>query len=168
MNTKEDLQCSYCLRILKIPMSLPCVCENICYEHLAELRFANANQIKCSSCHKQFDLSEHDLKENKKLKSLIDKEAHLSDTEKDLKCLLEQSIKDKYEKLLDLEERKNEAILESHNHFQEIRRKIDLQREELKDEIDKISLAMIEQTKAIEASYKRLIENILPSDELQR
>ena len=82
--------------------------------------------------------------------------------------MLEQSIRGKYEKLIDLEARKNEAILESHNHFQEIRRKIDLQREEIKDEIDKISLAMIEQTKLVEASYKRLIENILPSDELQR
>ena len=40
-----------------------------------------------------------------------------------------------------LQDAKNSFDLDSHNHFQEIRRKIDVQREELKDQIDKIALA---------------------------
>ena len=43
--------------------------------------------------------------------------------------------------------------MDCYNHFQEIRRKIEVQREELKDQIDKISLAMIDELKAIEDTY---------------
>ncbi len=43
--------------------------------------------------------------------------------------------------------------LDCYNHFQEIRRKIDIQRVELKDKIDQIALKMIDELKAIEDTY---------------
>jgi hypothetical protein len=43
--------------------------------------------------------------------------------------------------------------LDCGNHFQEIRRKIDVQREELKDQIDKIALTMIDEIKEMEQKY---------------
>ena len=52
-----------------------------------------------------------------------------------------------------LQDDKNSFDLDCHNHFQEIRRKIDVQREELKDQIDRIALAMIVEIKAVEESY---------------
>ena len=55
-----------------------------------------------------------------------------------------------------LKELKNIFDLDCHNHFQEIRRKIELQREELKNQIDKISLTMIDELKAIEESNRRI------------
>ncbi len=45
------------------------------------------------------------------------------------------------------------------NHFADIRRKIDVQREELKQKIDSISMAMIDQTKVMEASYSSQCES---------
>jgi len=48
--------------------------------------------------------------------------------------------------------------LDCYNHFQEISRQIDVQREELKDQIDKLSFAMIDELKAIEESYSNRIK----------
>jgi hypothetical protein len=50
--------------------------------------------------------------------------------------------------------------MESHNHFQEIRRKLDLQREELKEKIDKIYFAMIDETKEKEKLYASRLESL--------
>ena len=43
--------------------------------------------------------------------------------------------------------------MDCHNHFQEIRSKIVVQREELKDRIDKISFKMLDELKLIEETY---------------
>jgi hypothetical protein len=59
--------------------------------------------------------------------------------------------------------------LDCYNHFQEIRRKIDIQREELKDQIDKISFKMIDELKSIEESYSnRIGEFKVESYDLER
>jgi hypothetical protein len=50
--------------------------------------------------------------------------------------------------------------MESHNHFQEIRRKLDLQREELKEKIGKIYFEMIDQTKEKEKLYASRLESL--------
>ena len=84
----------------------------------------------------------------------------MSDDEKTLKASLEEAIKVFFQLLNQFEEKRNVSLMEGFNHFQEIRRKIDLQREELKDKIDKIYFALIDQTKAIEASYKSLYETV--------
>ena len=53
----------------------------------------------------------------------------------------------------ELQRAKSSLDLECYEHFQEIRRKIDLHREKLKEKIDNIALALIDKTKDIEASY---------------
>ena len=54
---------------------------------------------------------------------------------------------------------------ECHNCLSELRRNIDLQREMLKNEIDKIALAMIEETKEYEASFEKNLKK--KSDTIQ-
>jgi hypothetical protein len=161
MSAKSDFQCSHCHKILKTPIILPCICESICHAHLDELKAAS---IECSTCKRVFNLSEHEFKINKTLKSLLEKEIFLSDEEKNLKKSLKDSIESFFATFDDLELSKNVTLNESYNHFQEIRRKIDLQREELIDKIDKFALAMIDATSHVERSYKSLIENIMPVD----
>ena len=56
------------------------------------------------------------------------------------------------------EDNKKVFTLKCFEHFQEIRRKIDLQREELKNEIDKVALAMIDRTKEFEVSFMKRLE----------
>ncbi len=58
-----------------------------------------------------------------------------------------------------LKQDENVAQMESHNHFQEIRRKLELQREELEVKIDKIYFEMIDKTKEKENSYASRIES---------
>ncbi len=57
--------------------------------------------------------------------------------------------------------------MESHNHFQKIRRKLDLQREELKEKIDKIYFEMIDETKEKENSYASRLESLSYKGEIQ-
>ena len=80
---------------------------------------------------------------------------YLSEEEKLLKRSIESSLKSfqkLYEELLNAKTSLNN---ECHNCLSELKRNIDLQREMLKNEIDKIALAMIEQTKQYEASFEK-------------
>ena len=85
---------------------------------------------------------------------IIDNEMHLSDEEKALKKSLEEFISQ-------LESLQNELIAKranldvtSFDYFSEIRRKIDIQREEYKSKIDEVCLKMISQTSIEEKNYK--------------
>ena len=162
MSLKLDFSCSYCSKILSSPIHLPCFCDSICDEHLKESSVLKSKLIKCKTCHQEFDLHNTEFKSNAKFKSLINKEIYLSDEEKSLKKFLKDSIQNFFKIQEKLEQNKNDSMLVGHNHFLEIRRKIDLQREELKEEIDKISLAMIDQVKGMEALYVSQFENSLP------
>ena len=59
----------------------------------------------------------------------------------------------------EFEERISILSVDIYDHFVEIQRKIELQREELKQKIDNISMAMIEKTKAMQASYNSQCES---------
>jgi predicted nucleic acid-binding Zn-ribbon protein len=95
------------------------------------------------------------IRPNKAMQKFIENERYLSDEEKSLKKQLKDSLRD----FLDLNEQfqdvKNSFDLDCHNHFQEIRRKIDVQREELKDQIDKIALTMIDEIKEMEQKHSK-------------
>jgi hypothetical protein len=153
MSVKEDFTCLICSKIFKSPFVLPCG-DTICEEHLNESNVLKNNSIKCKSCEEVFEVKNNQMiRSNKSFQMLIQKELFLSDAEKVMKKSLEDSIENFFQLNEQLQESKNIFDLDCHNHFQEIRRKIDVQREELKDQIDKISLAMIDELKAIEESY---------------
>jgi hypothetical protein len=153
MSVKVDFTCLICSKIFKSPFVLPCG-DTICEEHLNESQVLKNNSIKCKSCEEVFEVKNNQMiRPNKSFQMLIQKELFLSDAEKVMKKSLEDTIENFYQLSEQLQESKNIFDLDCHNHFQEIRRKIDVQREELKDQIDKISLAMIDELKAIEESY---------------
>ena len=156
MSLKLELTCGYCSKIYSNPFSLPCN-DTICQEHLIE-----ANTIKCATCGEEFTVKDNEfIRPIKVIKSLIDKEMFLSENEKVLKKSIETSLNDFYNLYAEFMKFKSSLDLTCFNHFQEIRRKIDLQREELKQQIDKIALSMIEQTKKFESKYaKSLKENV--------
>jgi len=51
--------------------------------------------------------------------------------------------------------------LECHNHFQEVRRQLDMHREKLKERVDDIYMEMIEKTKEFEASHLKSLKEKL-------
>ena len=157
MNVKADFTCLICSKILKSPFALPCG-DTICEEHIKKSEVLRNNSIKCQSCGEVFDVKNNQMmRQNKALQNLIQKELFLSDAEKSKKKSLEESIQNFSQLNEQLQESKNIFELQSHNHFQEIRRKIDIQREELKDKIDQIALKMIDELKLIEDTYSNRI-----------
>ena len=159
---KSSLTCSNCSKIFKDPVELPCD-DYICREHLKEKDVIKQNKIKCSKCKQEFGVKDTDFKSVKAYNKLLLDQVHLSQIEINLRLKIEESIKIFYERYEELTQSKNLLDLDCHNHFQEVRRQIDLQREKLKKKIDKIALEMIENTKKIEASCLNSLSDDLNS-----
>jgi len=151
MSEKSDFVCSFCSKILKNPINLPCF-DIICEHHLTETSVLHDKCIKCATCKVTFDLDTHTFVPNRILKNLLEKQFYLSDEEKYLKKSLENSLQDFFKLSEGYDQARNAIGLKAHEHFQEIRYQIDLHREKLIEKIDKIYLKMIEQTKNVEAS----------------
>jgi hypothetical protein len=154
LKLKANWTCSYCSKILKDPIELPCE-DSICREHLSDRDVRKENKLKCKQCNDEFRVKDIEFKSNEALFQLIESQSHLSDEETNLKKDLEISIRkffDSYDEFL-----QNKSILESDvfDHFHEMRFQIDEQREELKKRIDDIALAMIDETKKHQEKYLR-------------
>ena len=152
-SVKQDFACAFCSKMYKNPFLLPCD-HTLCEEHLNEENVRKNNSITCKTCQKEFEVKDNQMiRPNETMQKLIENENYFSDDEKSLKNQLEQSLRD----FLDLHEQfhevKNSIDSNCGNHFQEIRRKIDVQREELKDQIDKIYIYMVDQLKELEQKY---------------
>ena len=154
------LTCSHCKKILKNSIALPCMCESICKSHLDEM---TDHHVKCTLCLKNLPLENVTFKSNKLVNDLIEKEVYMSDEAKELKHSLSKSfslIHGLNEKFSD-ESQRGGLVLKVFNHFQDIKRKIDLQREELKEKIDQIALGMIDRTKEMEFNCMKSLSDTL-------
>ena len=70
-----------------------------------------------------------------------------------------QKLLNEFQQLFDqIQQEQTEFEVSSYDHFAEIKRKLDLQREELKQKIDVIYLAMISQVEKHEAFYKQKLD----------
>ena len=149
---KLELICNICKLILKDPISLPCL-SAVCGEHLHDDSTKNGI-ITCMKCNKEFKVPESGFPQNEVLSNILAKEFHLNDEEKAIK----HSIQDMIQTLEGLQEvlkQNNSDDLEANSfeHYSEIRRKIDIQREELKAKIDEIAIKMIAQVNEKEKLY---------------
>jgi hypothetical protein len=154
---KSTLTCSYCSKIFKDPIELPCR-HNLCKEHLTG---KNENRIKCVECKQDFEVKDNDFKSNAFAKKQLDDHVYLRDEEFALKKQIEDSIRQFFQKYEQFTLNKTKLDLDVHNHFQEIRFKLDEHREELKQKIDDIYLEMIENTKKFEAAFLKSLESKL-------
>jgi hypothetical protein len=157
---KSSLTCSYCSKIFKDPIELPCS-HNLCKGHLVEKNVAQQNRIKCGECKKDFKVKENDFKTNNFVKKQIDELVYLSDEEFSLKKQLQDSIRTFFQMYEEFCLNKTNRDLDVHNHFQDIRFKLDEHREHLKVKIDDIYMEMIEKTKKFEATYLKSLEDQL-------
>jgi hypothetical protein len=163
LKSKANWTCSYCSKILKDPILLPCE-ENICRQHLKEKDVVKQNAIKCVKCQENFPIKGHEFKSIKTLKQLLEDKSYLSEEEINLKQNLEESIRKFFGFYDEFILNKSKVDTDVFNHFQELRFQIDEHRERLKAKIDDVALEMIEQTKKCEAEYlKEVKENLLLS-----
>jgi hypothetical protein len=91
LKSKSNWACSYCSKIYKHPIILPCN-HSICLQHLSEKTVVKENKIICKECNKEFGVKENKFESNYALAKLIDSQSYLSDEEKSLKQELEDSI----------------------------------------------------------------------------
>ncbi len=65
INLKSTLTCSYCSKILKDSLELPCS-HHLCKGHLAEKNVVKLKRIKCLECKQEFQVKDNDFKTNRK------------------------------------------------------------------------------------------------------
>jgi hypothetical protein len=157
---KSSLTCSYCSKIFKEPIELPCD-DYVCEEHLTETNVVKQNKIECATCKKSFEINGETFKSVKPFKRLLDDQVYLSDEEINLKLKIKESLDVFYKIYEEFISNRSKVSLDCKNHFQEVRRQIDLTREKLKENIDVIAMEMIDKTNEFEMSYlKSLNDNI--------
>ena len=150
--SKSQLICNICKLVLKKPVTLPCS-DVICGEHLHDDSVEN-DMIKCLKCDKNFDVPRSGFPSNEKMENILTNEQHLIYEEKAIKDAIQELIH-KLEKLQNgLKLKQKDMEVTSFDHFTEIRRQIDIQREELKQKIDEIALKLIDQANEREEVYK--------------
>ena len=149
---KKALSCNICGNILKDPINLPCHCM-ICHKHLKDDTVKNGI-IACLPCGKEFLATEITVNFNKLAGIILETDEYLSQDEKQTKSEIKDLLAQLQQLNSQFREEQNKFELNSHNKFTEIKRQIDLQREELKGKIDKIALAMIKKIEDQEALFK--------------
>ena len=155
---KSSLTCSNCSKILEDPIELPCK-HHLCKGHLTEQNVAKQNRIKCGKCKTDFQVKDNDFKTIEILKEQIDQLLYLSDEEFGLKKQIEDSIRTFFQMYEQFTLNKTKLDLDVHNHFTEIRFKLDEHREDLKQRIDDIYIKMIDKTKKLEATYMKSLKD---------
>ena len=156
---KSDFICCICQMVLNDPVTLPCT-SDICSEHLRDGTAKNGT-IRCMKCEKDFDVPQRGFTPNLILSDLLASELHLSEEEKSIKRAIQDQILKLIQIQHDVKQTHIDMEITSFQHFTEIRRKIDLQREELKAKIDEIALKLVDQAKERENAYKLKLEQTI-------
>jgi hypothetical protein len=152
LKRKSNWTCSYCSKIVKDPIELPCD-DLICSEHLSDRDVRKENKIKCNDCQQVFQVKNKKFKSSNALKKLIEKQSYLSDEELNLKQDLELSIRKLFQFYDEFIQKKANLKSVVSNHFEGIRFKITEHREGTKKRIDEIALKMIDDSENYESMY---------------
>ena len=80
LTLKSQLTCSYCSRILKDPIDLPCE-DSICRQHLSDRDVVKENKIKCNKCNEEFAVKDNHFRSHKTIKNLIESQSYLNEEE---------------------------------------------------------------------------------------
>jgi hypothetical protein len=153
MSSKEFVTCSYCAKIYKDPIILPCD-DSICAHHLCEPKVLNENSIKCMECNLKFEIEGNQFKPNKHLRKYLKFEMYLTHEEKSLKQKLEANPRLLQTAWNYFSANRLILNLKFVNHFAEQRRQIDLHKESLKQKIDDIYTKIIKETEDLWAAFK--------------
>ena len=149
MNIKEELTCIHCDEIYKNPITLNCCGDNICKHHIEELISKSAlNKFTCPFCNEEH--SNQDFKVNTLIEKLIKRE------------LQGFNLNPKYEKALEglkIEIKNLATILNDPENYidaeiNELKRQVDLDRERLKSEMDKLADGLIHQLESFGNRFK--------------
>ena len=123
MSLKSELTCSYCMKIYRKPVILLCN-HSLCEEHLKDIDVLKVKSIQCKTCKQEFGLDDNGFKPNEIVQSLIEKEMHMTEAEKEIKKISQTSLNEGLRLNDEHEDNKRILTLKCFEHFQKIRRKI--------------------------------------------
>ena len=156
----ESIECSSCNEFIDTPVVLPCG-HSICKYHVeeAEELLETNKTIECEKCHETHEIPEKGFARNRALENLIEKEIHSIDLGDEYKTALNKSNRFK-DLLEEFKLAKNDPEAKIHSVISDLRNKVDLRREELKEEIDNEALAAIKKLDDFENECKSNLPSI--------
>ena len=157
MNIKDDFTCKHCNETFKDPVSLFCCGENVCKKHIDELLLQKEN-VSCMFCDKALPKQEFHI--NKVLKNLIDRELHNLTIDQKYEDVLEQ-LKKKISQIENMHDDPENAI---YTKISELKRQVDLDRENAKLKIDQAADEIINKLDSYETELKAECHSISDSE----
>ena len=147
MNAKEKLTCKFCNDIYKNPIALACG-DSICKHHIDQLVSSKSNKFTCPLCNEEN--VKQNFKVNKLIQDLLESNLHKFDVDSKFKIIFD-SLKTEIHNL--------EAVLKDpeniiYEEINELKRQVDLDRENLKSQIDKRTNDLIQQLESYETRFK--------------
>ena len=141
MNIKEDLTCKYCREIYTNPITLICCGDNICKQHIEELISISknsCNRFMCPLCDEEN--SNQNLNVNKFIQKMVENELHKFKIDAKYKEAVENFNKE----IQSLETLLKDPESFIYEEINELKRQVDLDREILKSQIDKLADDLIQ------------------------
>ena len=148
---RESLTCKCCHRIIKDPVTLNCCSENICKQDIVELMFGN--EFICPCCNEK-NLNQK-LNVNMLIQGLLENELHnfpinqeFVETLENLKVQIGNLEQDLKNGVL------NSCFNKIESQISELKRKVNLDKNKLKKQTDKLANKLIQQLELYEKKFK--------------
>ena len=149
---EKSIKCQSCEEFIFEPVFLPCG-HSICKEHVDETVEENEKQIKCDICNESFDIPSKGFAPNRALEGLMEVDIDKLDLGQEYNSAFNKCAE--FEDLLEeFNKAKNDPEMRIHTVLSNLRNKVDLRREVLKQEIDKEAVKMIEKIDEFEKECK--------------
>ena len=130
---KSDLVCHICKLIVDEPVTLPCGCS-VCNSHASGV--GKSRVIKRGTCDLEHPIPDDGFRTDKKLKGHLESQDYLSEAEKVHKKASDDLIAQIVQSHEEFVSSNENFEVKAHDHFAEVKRSIDLHRENLKQKID--------------------------------
>jgi hypothetical protein len=164
MNRLETFSCYICKKIQKQPVYLPCLCVSVCQHHIKDLiESQQKDSIKCFECLENFDVEKDVFKPNKQLAKLLKLEDYLTEDEKRQKLDLIKNTENLMESYGNFKTDYTKFQAFRVDHFEEVRRKVELRRVELIEQIEEASKNLLEKLKEVEESFNTTVKESFQS-----
>lgn len=148
MNVKDEFICKFCREIIKNPVTLNCCSDKICKQHIEEL-FANnsSTRFMCPFCNEE-NLNQK-LNVDKFMQKMLENDLHNFEIDSRHRKILEV-LKTEIKTLETIFQDSENVIYEEIN---ELKRQVDLDREELKSRIDTSADDLIQQLETYKKKF---------------
>ena len=137
MAAHTSLICALCKDFLSDPVNLPCWCT-VCKHHLN-----NKSQITCLACDETFYLPDERIKENTRLKNIIQTGGYGTDDERTFRLNVQKSVRELKELFKQYTLKSTEFDHKHSTRFNQLEREINDRRAKFKNSIDEIADEML-------------------------